>query len=221
MAFQYTYRGFDILSWESAARDLVENRDVELELYIASIDTSLALKADIASPTFTGTPTLPTGTIATTQTAGNSTTAVATTAFVNRLPFGVAYFDSNTSNYTLTTTLTAVTGLGPAIWTADSTRLYKITYYEPQCQTSTAASYINLQLRQTNAAGTILQSTFVQNETAVSTTTGQTCTYIGSFSSGSVTVVPCALTSVLTGTPMLSHSGTTRAFILVEDVGLA
>jgi len=36
----------------------------------------------LASPTFTGTPTLPTGTIATTQTAANSTTAVATTAFV-------------------------------------------------------------------------------------------------------------------------------------------
>ena len=42
----------------------------------------MALKADLASPTFTGTPTLPTGTIATTQTAGNSSTAVATTAFV-------------------------------------------------------------------------------------------------------------------------------------------
>ena len=38
--------------------------------------------ANIASPTFTGTPTLPTGTIAITQTAANSTTAVATTAFV-------------------------------------------------------------------------------------------------------------------------------------------
>ena len=38
--------------------------------------------AKLAGPTFTGTPTLPTGTIATTQTAGNSTTAVATTAFV-------------------------------------------------------------------------------------------------------------------------------------------
>lgn len=38
--------------------------------------------APLASPTFTGTPTLPTGTIAVTQTAGNSTTAVATTAFV-------------------------------------------------------------------------------------------------------------------------------------------
>ena len=39
-------------------------------------------RAPLASPTFTGTPTLPTGTIATTQTAGDNTTAVATTAFV-------------------------------------------------------------------------------------------------------------------------------------------
>jgi hypothetical protein len=44
--------------------------------------TALDLKANLASPTFTGTPTLATGTIATTQTAGDSTTAVATTAFV-------------------------------------------------------------------------------------------------------------------------------------------
>jgi hypothetical protein len=44
--------------------------------------TALDLKANLASPTFTGTPTLPTGTIATTQTAGNNTTALATTAFV-------------------------------------------------------------------------------------------------------------------------------------------
>jgi hypothetical protein len=44
--------------------------------------TALDLKANLAPPNFTGTPTLPTGTIATTQTAGNNTTAVATTAFV-------------------------------------------------------------------------------------------------------------------------------------------
>jgi hypothetical protein len=43
-----------------------------------------ANKADLASPTFTGTPTLPTGTIATTQTPGNNTTALATTAFVQQ-----------------------------------------------------------------------------------------------------------------------------------------
>ena len=44
--------------------------------------TALNLKADLASPTFTGTPTLPTGSIATTQTAADSSTKIATTAFV-------------------------------------------------------------------------------------------------------------------------------------------
>lgn len=51
---------------------------------LAQFNTALtdANFAPIDSPTFTGTPTLPTGTIATTQTAGDSSTAVATTAFV-------------------------------------------------------------------------------------------------------------------------------------------
>ena len=44
--------------------------------------SDLDLKAPLASPTFSGTPTLPTGTIATTQTAADSSTKVATTAFV-------------------------------------------------------------------------------------------------------------------------------------------
>jgi hypothetical protein len=39
--------------------------------------------APLAGPTFTGTPTLPTGTIAVTQTAANNSTAVATTAYVD------------------------------------------------------------------------------------------------------------------------------------------
>lgn len=44
--------------------------------------TGAPVLAKLASPTFTGTPTLPTGTIATTQTAADSSTKVATTAFV-------------------------------------------------------------------------------------------------------------------------------------------
>jgi hypothetical protein len=44
--------------------------------------TALDLKAPLASPTFSGTPSLPTGTTAITQTAGNNTTALATTAFI-------------------------------------------------------------------------------------------------------------------------------------------
>ena len=49
---------------------------------IITTAASLNLKAPLASPTFTGTPTLPSATIATTQTAGDNSTAVATTAFV-------------------------------------------------------------------------------------------------------------------------------------------
>jgi len=46
------------------------------------LQNALDLKANLASPTFTGTPSLPTGTIATTQSPGNNTTALATTEFV-------------------------------------------------------------------------------------------------------------------------------------------
>jgi phage-related tail fiber protein len=69
--------------------------------------------APIASPTFTGTPTLPTGTIATTQTAGNNTTAVATTAFVTTAVTTVGYqfFTATASQTAFTfTNFTNVTG---------------------------------------------------------------------------------------------------------------
>jgi hypothetical protein len=48
----------------------------------AGFTTLLSPYAPLASPTFTGTPSLPTGTTGVTQTAGNNTTALATTAFV-------------------------------------------------------------------------------------------------------------------------------------------
>jgi hypothetical protein len=48
----------------------------------ANVTTALLPYAPLASPTFTGTPTLPTGAVGVTQTKGNNTTALATTAFV-------------------------------------------------------------------------------------------------------------------------------------------
>ena len=48
----------------------------------SNIQTQFTNKADLASPTFTGTPSLPTGSVAVTQTAGDSSTKIATTAFV-------------------------------------------------------------------------------------------------------------------------------------------
>lgn len=57
-------------------------KGTEINTEFANIATAVATKADTASPTFTGTPSLPTGTIGVTQSSGNNTTALATTAFV-------------------------------------------------------------------------------------------------------------------------------------------
>lgn len=57
-------------------------RGTEINTEFNNIATAVATKADLNSPTFIGTPSLPTGTAAVTQSAGNNSTAVATTAFV-------------------------------------------------------------------------------------------------------------------------------------------
>ena len=71
---------------------------------------ALDLKANLASPTFTGTPTLPTGTIAVTQTAGNSTSAIATTAFVGSAVTTGNSLKANIASPTFTGTVTLPTG---------------------------------------------------------------------------------------------------------------
>jgi hypothetical protein len=67
--------------------------------------TALNLKADLASPTFTGTPALPTGTTAVTQTAGDNTTKLATTAFVAAL----GALKANLASPTFTGTVAGIT----------------------------------------------------------------------------------------------------------------
>jgi hypothetical protein len=70
----------------------------------------------LASPTFTGTPTLPTGTIAVTQSNGSNTTTIATTAFVQAaisLLYPVGSIYTNATSSTNPATL-----LGFGTWTA-------------------------------------------------------------------------------------------------------
>lgn len=91
-------------------------KGTEINTEFDNIATAVATKADVASPTFTGTPTLPTGTIATTQSAGNSTTAISTTAFVQT---AIALLYPVGSIYTNATSSTnAGTLLGFGTWTA-------------------------------------------------------------------------------------------------------
>ncbi len=91
-------------------------KGTEIDTEFNNIATAIATKADLASPTFTGTPALPTGTTAVTQSFGTSSTTVATTAFVQAAlqalhPVGSIYI--NATNSTNPGTL-----LGFGTWTA-------------------------------------------------------------------------------------------------------
>jgi hypothetical protein len=91
-------------------------KGTEIDTEFNSIATAVASKADLASPTFTGTPVLPTGTTATTQTSTDSSTKLATTAFVQTVlqalyPVGTVYTNATSST-------NPATLLGFGTWTA-------------------------------------------------------------------------------------------------------
>jgi hypothetical protein len=85
-----------INSTDNGADSLVKIND-----NFTDLDTT---KADLASPTFTGTPTLPTGTIATTQSISDNSTKVATTAYVDRVVIPVSSETTSGVTHALTTT---------------------------------------------------------------------------------------------------------------------
>ena len=145
--------------------------------------------------------------------------AVYTAAQANRLPFGVCALASSTTNYTLTTSVVIATGM-TATFTAITGRLYRITYNEPQANTTTVLNGTTAtQIRQTNAAGTLLSSAVLQTNVAVTVNGSMQVFYVGSFTAGSITVVGCATTSSTTGAPVLTRSATAPAQIVVEDIG--
>jgi len=90
-------------------------KGTEIDTEFNSIATAIATKSDLTSPTFTGTPSLPTGTTGVTQSSSDSSTKLATTAFVQSVaqvlfPIG--------SIYTATVSTNPATLLGFGTWTA-------------------------------------------------------------------------------------------------------
>lgn len=81
-------------------------KGTEIDTEFNNIATAVATKADTASPTFSGTPSLPTGTTGVTQTSTDDSTKLATTAFVQDVadaiknalyPVGSIYTNSSVS----------------------------------------------------------------------------------------------------------------------------
>jgi hypothetical protein len=93
-------------------------KGTEINTEFANIAIAVATKADTASPTFTGTPTMPTGTIGVTQSSLNSSTALATTAFVQA---ALQLLHPVGSIYTATVSTNPNTLFGFGTWTAFST----------------------------------------------------------------------------------------------------
>lgn len=71
-----------LLTGFSSSAGTVSASDTILQAF-QKLNGNDELKAPLASPVFTGTPNLPTGTIAVTQTQGNNSTSIATTAYTD------------------------------------------------------------------------------------------------------------------------------------------
>jgi hypothetical protein len=100
----------------SSGNSLKIVKGTEIDTEFNSIATAITTKADLSGPTFTGTPTLPTGTIGVTQSSSDSSTKLATTAFVQAVlqtlyPVGTVYTNATSST-------NPATLLGFGTWTA-------------------------------------------------------------------------------------------------------
>jgi hypothetical protein len=95
-------------------------KGTEINTEFVNISVAIATKADLTSPTFTGSPVLPTGTTGVTQTATDDTTKLATTAFVQDVAAAVkeALFPVGSIYVNAGVTTNPGTLLGFGTWTA-------------------------------------------------------------------------------------------------------
>jgi hypothetical protein len=170
-------------------------KGTEIDTEFNNIQTAIATKADLASPTFTGTPTLPTGTVAVTQSFGNNSTAVATTAFVQLAyqklhPVGSIYIAAIATN--------PATLLGFGTWTAFGAGRVMVGFDAGNALFDTAEET-------GGSADAIVPS---HTHTATSTDSGHTHTYAGAVDSAGTFLYSAGGGNAGIGTPRNAGSTT-------------
>ena len=128
------------------------------------------------------------------------------------LPWGLVSFGTFTSGSSVSSFFTT-TNMPTVTFTAVANRYYKITWYEPEV---VANGYNYLELRQTNATGTLLSRAWadVSGEGVAMTIMAGPLT----FSAGSVTLVTVLNTS---GNGFCTRGASEVARLIVEDIGPA
>jgi len=141
---------------------------------------------------------------------------VLTAAQQNNFPRGIVATGSRTvTDGAITTEKVLVTS---SSFTAVANRYYRVTFYEPECS-STSTSYMQMHIRQTNISGTILAAATILNGNGTTTFNGGQCVGLLTFTAGNVVLV--GTLSCNAGTGKASASATTKALIIVEDIGPA
>ena len=142
--------------------------------------------------------------------------AILTATQQNNFPRGVMALTPNSTTNTGITTAQSIQ-ITASAFIAVAGRNYRVTYYEPSLQASVTAGYV-LQIKN---GGTVLNEMRLYGST-LGYSVGGTCTYVGTFTAGSVTLTASIATTIGTATATRSASApVTTAYVLVEDIGTA
>jgi hypothetical protein len=160
-------------------------------------------RAALNSPTFSGTPSLPTGTIGVTQTAGNNTTALATTAFVTTAD----NLKANLASPALTGTPTAPTATAGTNTTQIATTAF-VTSAVPAAATHTQA----LQFSSTSAFTKVIDASSQLIAPSVLKVWPSPSNYNGTATSGAGASAVLYLTGYILTSPSAGVAGNARAF---------
>jgi hypothetical protein len=131
----------------------------------------------------------------------------------NAYPRGCFSYAVNTASINLTTSPVLMMSI---TWTAESTRIYKITYFEPQILLPTSPATVDMTIRVDNAAGAQVAQSRISSPT---TTTDLFCSVILTGLSGLKTYAGCLVASSTTGTPSATRGATQNALMFIEDIG--